>query len=346
MKRIGLIPVGGTICTALQAAGDLAVNQAAPLWLTDHYRNGDSPYAGKVEFVIGENQMLLSENMTVEHWNQMEKAYRCFPKESCHGLIVAHGTDTLAFSAALFSQLWHDCPLPVIFVAANRPLSSPLSNGHRNFRTAVECICLGLTPGVYVCYENPSDQRTYLHLASRLEQCRSDSEDFFSREMTPLPADLPKRKQAIQRWNRRFPQRKAETLLPRGELSPCVLLLTPYVGLDYSRVCLASCRAVLHLAYHSGTVCVGEGGKHSVLTLLERCAAQDPPVDCYLFPSRKEGTVYESVSTLKRQAPIAHFWHGTTAECAYAKLLIAYSLLAPERRQAFLQEDRSHESFS
>lgn len=344
MKRIALLPVGGTICTALRAEGDLAVNEGAALWLMQAYEQGPSPFGKEVEFLPGENLKILSETMTVERWNRMRDSLEALDREGCQGVIVLHGTDTLAYSAAIFAFLWQGLGIPVVFVSANRPLASPFSNGHENFRAAVESICLGLAPNVYAVYQNPSDGVCYLHLASRLEQCRSYSEDFFSWGMAPLPLPLGERSKAVAEWNERFPPQSRGISWSRAPLKPCVAQVMPYVGLDYSRLSLEGCEAVLHLSYHSGTVCVGEEEPSSVLSLLNRCA--ESFVECYVFPARREGEVYESVTELcLHEAPLRFLW-GCSAECAYAKLVLAYSLLAPEEREGFLQGESNYEFFA
>ena len=181
MKNILLILVGGTICTALNDEGMLSVSGEAGALLKSNFEKSGSPYAYKVQIDLTENLFILSENMTVEKWNLMADTYRAFTqKKKYDGIIFAHGTDTLAFSASLFSMWLCGTDIPVFFVSANERLTSPRSNGNDNFRCAVECICRGIRPDVYAVYKNLSDGRMYLHLASRLEQCRNYSEDFTS----------------------------------------------------------------------------------------------------------------------------------------------------------------------
>ena len=106
MKKILLILVGGTICTALNEKGTLSVSEKAGSVLTDNFEKSGSGFAKNVKFTLTENLFILSENMTVKNWNLMLETYRKnIGKDNFDGVIFAHGTDTLAYSSALFSLL-------------------------------------------------------------------------------------------------------------------------------------------------------------------------------------------------------------------------------------------------
>jgi len=313
MKKILFIPVGGTICTALTEKGTLAVNKGAGAVIIENFIKSGSPFAGEAEFTVAENLMILSENMTVEKWNLMLDTYRSFGGDF-DGVIFAHGTDTLAFSAALFSLMPKE--LPVFFVSSNARLDSSRANGNENFRCAVECICRGITPGVYVPYKNISSGKMLLHLGSRIKQCPDYSEDFessgaydFTEGINALPGNMPK-----------------ETTLPKElweklRLQDKVLVILPYVGLNYEAVDYGRFSAVLHGTYHSGTACTGEG-KNSILRMLELCKGK---THVYLSPAKAEGEVYDTVRIIADRGGV-EFLYGDTFELAYAKLLAAYSL--------------------
>ena len=171
--------MGGTICTSINESGHLTVSKEAGILLKDNYLKSDSPYADKVKIDTTKNLYVLSENMTVKKWNEIIKTYRKYvSRKKYDGVILAHGTDTLAYSASIVSILFSASEVPVFFVSANENLKSDKTNGNDNFRCAVECICRGIIPNVYVPYKNISDGRMYIHLGSRLEQCRNYSEDF------------------------------------------------------------------------------------------------------------------------------------------------------------------------
>ena len=180
-KKIFVIYTGGTICTTIKN-GQKSTDATAAAALIEFYKNSDSFCKDDVHLESGKQFNILSENMTVKNWNLMLETYRKnIGKDNFDGVIFAHGTDTLAYSSALFSLLLANTEIPVFFVSSNKRLDHPEANGNDNFRCAVECICKCVPPNVYVPYKNISDGQMYIHLASRLKQCENYSDDFFSK---------------------------------------------------------------------------------------------------------------------------------------------------------------------
>ena len=157
MNEILIIPIGGTICTSLSCEGTLKIDGKAGSLLIENYLKSNSPYTHDVNFTLAENLYILSENMTVEKWNLIIETYRKYTFQKVYdGVIIAHGTDSLAYSVALFSILLENTKMPVFFVSSNERLTSERANGNDNFRCAVECISRGILPDVYVSYKNLS----------------------------------------------------------------------------------------------------------------------------------------------------------------------------------------------
>lgn len=311
--KILIIPTGGTICTTENERGTLSVDSNAGMKIAEHYQ-------GDAQFYVCENLSFLSENMTVAKWNKILDTYRQnIAKDAFDGVIILHGTDTLAYTAALFSLILKDTEIPVIFVSANKPLDDENSNGYENFARAAECIKDGIEPNVYVTYKNISDGKMYVHLASRIRQCENYSEDFYSFE----PKEIKK---------------STTPPIPHSlTLKNCVLKITPYVGLDYKDFNIKNYKAILHGAYHSGTVCTDEDS-HSVTYLAKKC--QESGVDLYISPASFDGKIYESAEKIKDVNAL----YGMTDECAYAKLVLAYSLYDDkERIKDFIKAEQNLE---
>lgn len=342
--------VGGTICTALNEKGTLSVSADAGALITENFYASDSPYAGSVTFDITENLGILSENMTVDNWNRMIALYRdSIGKDSYNGVIFAHGTDTLAYSAALFAQLLSDTDIPVFFVSSNARLTSPRANGNENFRAAVECIARGIVPNVYAVYRNISDVRMYLHPASRLMQCGNYSEDFYSfgaMDITNIN-DENSAEYFEMLW-KSYPPEKRKPGFDFSKLPPLcdhVLMLMPYVGLRYDVIDYSKFSAVLHGTYHSGTACAeAENERHMLLSMLDACGKEK--ADVYFAPSKPEGEIYDTVRVIASHGEgneKIRFLYGYTNETAYAKLLLAYSVMSEEEREEFIRTERNFE---
>ena len=347
MKNILLILVGGTICTALQENNILSVNEKAGALIKSNFEQSDSPFAKEMCIDLTENMLILSENMTVDQWNRITEVYVKYTSAKKYdGVIFAHGTDTLAYTASLFSMLLSKTDIPVFFVSSQKRLDAEGANGNQNFKYAADLIGYGVTPNVYVTYQNPSDGRMYLHLASGTEQCKNYSDDFYSCGMLDITDICAQNKEKfLSRIEEMYPPEKRKAFLDIykcPKLQECVLLLHPYVGIRYDAYDYSRFRAVLHTTFHSGTACAAENSPNSVFHMIQRCAGAETAVDAYISPSKTDGEIYETVQKIADCN--IKFLYGMTTETAYTKLLIAYSCFDNAKdRETFIQTECNFE---
>jgi glutamyl-tRNA(Gln) amidotransferase subunit D len=79
---------------------------------------------------------ILSENMTPEHWVKIAEAVKRAFKEGNEGVVIAHGTDTMAYTAsALAFSL--KLPGPVVLVGSQRSSDRPSSDAAINLYSSV-----------------------------------------------------------------------------------------------------------------------------------------------------------------------------------------------------------------
>ena len=115
MKRVLLILTGGTICTSVTADGTRAVSAKAAAQLKINFLE-NCAYKEEVSMEESENFYVLSENMTIDIWNRLIDYLRTIDFSAYDGIVIAHGTDTLAYSAAMFSYVLVSVNIPVFFV--------------------------------------------------------------------------------------------------------------------------------------------------------------------------------------------------------------------------------------
>ena len=341
-KKILTIFSGGTICTLIKK-GVMDTNDEASYALIDFYKKSDSFCRDQVEFFDGESFHILSENMTIKNWNRLTGYfYENIEKfKEYDGIIVAHGTDTLAYTTSLFSVLLKGYEIPVIFVSSNFSImkedgtENEKANGNANFKAAVECIYKGIGPGVYAIYKNPEDNRVYLHNGGHLIQCDIYDDNFYSRDPYDI-TDINNLDNYNNLWHQEKDGKNNMPILKRkdNELKGCVLKINPYVGINYDSFNLSNFKAVLHGTYHSGTACVVKNKKDadydstSILYLIDKCAGLNIPF--YYSPSLTgEGfNVYASVPYITNHITDGikpTVLYGETEETVYAKLLVKYS---------------------
>jgi len=93
---------------------------------------------------------LDSSNIQPEEWLQMAH-YIYAALDQYDGVVIAHGTDTLAYSAAALSYMLRDLDKPILFTGSQLPLTAPQSDGLNNLYDAFAAAVSG-QPGVYVVF--------------------------------------------------------------------------------------------------------------------------------------------------------------------------------------------------
>ena len=323
MNNILLILTGGTICSFENEKGEQTADTSkAKALIIQKFRESDSLYANEKVTAFDCKMPLntLSENITAEDYKTLIAAIKSYNFSLYNGVIILHGTDTLAYTSALLSLVLANTEIPVILVSSFSPLYEKNTNGNENFKTAVELIAKGLTPNVYAVYQNVERingntcRKMYLHYASHLKQCENGSNNFYSADMCEIADNdtIPELKKASG---------KNMLCYDYSALCSFVLNIEPYPLIDYSRFSLKDIKAVLHHTYHSGTVAVNGNSKNSVLYLKQLCDNNEPHTELYFEGVNKNCSyLYETTGELLRNGVGTIF--GTTKEMAYIKLLL------------------------
>ena len=232
--KILVLSTGGTIGSATKD-GVMSPDKNATALLVLLY---ESSFQDVAEFDCESVSDILSENVTEPFYEKLINRLLAVDTEKYDGVIVLHGTDTLAYTSSLAAMVCRSLPIPVGFVGANYPLKHPKSNAFVNFRAAVEYLKAG-GRGFFVPYEN-SDGKTYIHLATRLTEADFLHDDFHSLGDAVL-AEFKDGKIIFSNDSRLPSQEELSKPLSgitdgEFELSGRVVLLKSYPGLDYSEL--------------------------------------------------------------------------------------------------------------
>jgi glutamyl-tRNA(Gln) amidotransferase subunit D len=149
---------------------------------------------------------LFSENITPKHWIEIAKAIAQQIAEGVDGVVVAHGTDTMGYTAAALSFALQNLPVPVVLVGSQRSADRPSSDAATNLIGAVTAATKAPLAEVMVAFhETPSDTAITLHKGTKVRKCHTSRRDTFksvnasplariqNQEITMLTRDYRKR---------------------------------------------------------------------------------------------------------------------------------------------------------
>lgn len=248
--KILILFTGGTIGSAVEPAGagaTISLAKDGKYKLLAAYRAQTHDDA---EFDTAEPMRILSEQMTLANEAALIAAVKdALPRYD--GIVVTHGTDTLAYTAAALSYACGLCKTPVVLVSSGYVIGDPRANGVDNLAAALALIRSGRGRGVYVSYRNTGAPCT-LYRASRLLMHQAFSDTVFplggapflfaADEIVPVPGYTEQ------------PDGRAALCAPRlAEMQGRVLQIFPTPALVYPDV-PKEVGAILHHTYHSGTL--------------------------------------------------------------------------------------------
>ncbi|HIZ94943.1 asparaginase [Flavonifractor sp. An112] len=176
-SRILLFTTGGTIAS-LPTDDGLApgldgegLAELLPRGVTDSY-----------DITIRDILHLDSSNIQPEEWQTI--ARHVFEQRGAYdGIVITHGTDTMAYTASILSFMLRGISIPVVLTGAQLPMTHPLSDGMENLRTALAMAASGVA-GVFLAFDRK------VILGCRAVKTRTTDFDAFESVNWPLAASV------------------------------------------------------------------------------------------------------------------------------------------------------------
>ena len=133
MKNVLLLTTGGTI--ASRPGSDGLVPEESPPELMQAVAGLRRHYRIDCRSILS----LDSSNIQAEEWQLIARSvYDALP--SYDGIVITHGTDTMAYTASMLSFMLVNLDKPVVLTGSQLPISSPLSDAPGNLATAFAAV--------------------------------------------------------------------------------------------------------------------------------------------------------------------------------------------------------------
>ena len=176
MPKILLISTGGTIASKI----DYRTGAVTPA-LTASELNATVPELSRIANI--DTEVLFSEyseNLLPEHWIKIAEKLNSCARSEYRGIIVAHGTDTMQYTAAALAFSLSGFPKPVALVGSQRSSDRPSSDAALNLIAAVRFLVETDVTGVFVVMHNTSsDDEIACHWATRVRKNHTSKRNAF-----------------------------------------------------------------------------------------------------------------------------------------------------------------------
>jgi glutamyl-tRNA(Gln) amidotransferase subunit D len=228
LPRVVIMSTGGTIASRVDYRTG-AVRSA--LSASDLY--GVVPELSGVAQVDTEIVFsLYSENITQKHWKELAETVAKRIEDGVDGVVIAHGTDTMAYTSAALSFALQSLPVPVVVVGAQRSSDRPSSDAATNLIGAVKAA--GEAPFAEVTlamHEGVSDKAIILHRGTKVRKCHTSRRDTF-KSINGFPIARVKDQQVTMLTSQYQPRDAAKKLILKPNFSEKAALIKFYPGLN------------------------------------------------------------------------------------------------------------------
>jgi len=242
LPKILLLSTGGTIASKI----DYRTGGVTPA-LSAEELNASVPELAKMANIDAEVLFSeYSENLVPKHWKTIAEKLDSYINSDYKGIIIAHGTDTMQYTAAYLSFALSGYPKPIALVGSQRSSDRPSSDAASNLISAVRFIVECNTTGIYVVmHHNENDDLVVCHLGTRVRKNHTSKRGAFE-TIGADPAFLILDKKIEKNIDKGF--FKDSNYNPRINLDTNVALVKYYPGynpemIDY--IINSGCKAII-----------------------------------------------------------------------------------------------------
>lgn len=165
MKKLMILSTGGTIACTQTAEGLIPTLSADDILAYAP----DAKKLGQIETRTILN--LDSSNIQPEEWRLIAgSVFDCLPNYD--GIVILHGTDTMAYTASMLSFMLRNVNIPVVITGSQLPVGHPQTDAKQNLRDALVTAASGIA-GVLVVFDHQ------IMLGCRVAKVRTTSQNAF-----------------------------------------------------------------------------------------------------------------------------------------------------------------------
>ncbi len=176
LPNVSILSTGGTIASKVDYQTG-AVNPA--LSAQDFY---DTVPELRVHADVKAKVLMsaLSENIHPTDWTRIAKAVASEIRKGTDGIVIAHGTDTMAFTSAALSFALQNLPVPVALVGSQRSSDRPSSDSAMNLIRATDLVGrIDAAEVMVVMHGETDDSFAYAHRGTRVRKSHTSRRDAF-----------------------------------------------------------------------------------------------------------------------------------------------------------------------
>ena len=268
--NLSILSTGGTVASVI----DYKTGAVHPAFTADDLLRATPELVDYANINAKAIFNILSENMTPQYWKETAEAVYDEINNGADGIIIAHGTDTMHYTASALSFMI-DTPVPIVLTGAQRSSDRPSSDAFTNLMASVVAAKSDIAEVSICMHSNEDDPTCDLHRGTRARKMHTSRRDTFtSINMNPL-ATIANGKITINDTEVKYTKRNEVKLALNNDLAEKVALVKMYPGIDPELIDIYTDKG------YDGIVLEGTGLGHcsdDIIEKIERATNEKIPV--------------------------------------------------------------------
>jgi len=224
---ISIISTGGTVASVI----DYKTGAVHPAFTADDLLRATPELLDEANIQGKAIMNILSENMKPDYWIEAARSVADEITDGAHGVVLAHGTDTMHYTSSALSFIL-DSPVPVVVTGAQRSSDRPSSDAFLNLMGSVAAAKSDIAEVMVCMHANENDVQTYLHRGTKVRKMHTSRRDTF-KSINSLPmAQVSEGRVKILDKRYKYKKRNETELEVNDSLEPKVAFIKSFPGIS------------------------------------------------------------------------------------------------------------------
>lgn len=221
---ISIISTGGTVSSII----DYKTGAVHPAFTANDLLKANPELLDLANYDVKALYNILSENMKPEYWVEASKSIADDISSGSDGVVVAHGTDTMHYTASALSFMIKS-PVPIVITGAQRSSDRPSTDAHLNLVNSV-IVAKSDIADVTVCMHDSLDDNTCsIHKGTKVRKMHTSRRDTF-RSINSEPIGFVKENKVITNHNN-YTKRNENDLVLNNDIEFNVAYIKSFPGI-------------------------------------------------------------------------------------------------------------------
>ncbi|MCQ2971037.1 glutamyl-tRNA(Gln) amidotransferase subunit D [Methanobrevibacter gottschalkii] len=173
-QNISIVSTGGTVSSVI----DYRTGAVHPAFTASDLVKANPELLDYANYNVKALYNILSEDMKPEYWVKAAREIANDISNGADGVVIAHGTDTMHYTAAALSFMLKT-PVPIILTGAQRSSDRPSSDANINLIDSVVAAKSDIAEVCVCMHGSLNDNYTYLHKGTKVRKMHTSRRDTF-----------------------------------------------------------------------------------------------------------------------------------------------------------------------